>query len=217
MANEHGLLPKALPADLDEQLQRRLDRWFRNAYTDDNLFLTMARRPGMLDATWGFIRYIYGGDSTIEPDLAELVRVKLAWNNGCVHCSLARSATAVSQAATDGADPSTGAATFEGHVADLGDYESSDLPERTKMALRLADAISLAPEVVDEHFYEKLRRHFSDDEILDLGMSVAFFSGWQRFIQAFKIVPDRWKEGDPPPFHPLDLSGAVAPAAEVAS
>jgi hypothetical protein len=92
------------------------------------------------------------------------------------------------------------AETFEARVDQLRDYESSDLPERTKAALRLADAISIAPEIVDEDFYRRLREHFSDDQILDLGMSVAFFSGWQRFIEAFKIVPDRWADGDPPPW-----------------
>jgi len=85
MANDRGLLPKASRTDLDERQRRQLDRWFENAYRDDNLFLTMARRPGLLDATWGFIRYIYGGASSIEPELFELVRVKLAWNNQCVH------------------------------------------------------------------------------------------------------------------------------------
>lgn len=85
MSNERGLLPKAKPEELDGQTRRRLERWFANAYTDDNLFLTMARRPGLLDATWGFIRYIYGGGSSIEPELFELVRIKLAWKNHCVH------------------------------------------------------------------------------------------------------------------------------------
>ena len=85
MANDRGRLPKAAPAELDAHLQRMLDRWYRNAYRDDNLFLTMARRPGLLDATWGFIRYMYGGESSIEPELFELVRVKLAWANRCVH------------------------------------------------------------------------------------------------------------------------------------
>lgn len=85
MANERGRLPKVSPEALDERLRRMLDRWFDNAYRDDNLFLTMARRPGLLDATWGFIRYIYGGGSSIEPELFELVRVKLAWANRCVH------------------------------------------------------------------------------------------------------------------------------------
>jgi hypothetical protein len=85
MANDRGLLPKASREELDARLARQLDRWYRNAYQDDNLFLTMARRPELLDATWGFIRYIYGGGSSIEPALFELVRVKLAWNNQCVH------------------------------------------------------------------------------------------------------------------------------------
>lgn len=85
MANDRGFLPKASRDELSDHLRRQLDRWYRNAYRDDNLFLTMARRPELLDATWGFIRYIYGGLSTIEPELFELVRVKLAWNNHCVH------------------------------------------------------------------------------------------------------------------------------------
>ena len=85
MANARGLLPKARRDELDARLTRLLDRWYTNAYEDDNLFLTMARRPALLDATWGFIRYIYGGASSVEPELFELLRVRLAWNNRCVH------------------------------------------------------------------------------------------------------------------------------------
>src|SRR5829696_6614276 len=65
MANERGYLPKAERADLDERLERRLEKWYANAYEDDNLFLTLARRPGLLDAVWGFVRYSYGGHSSI--------------------------------------------------------------------------------------------------------------------------------------------------------
>jgi len=36
MANDRGLLPKAL----DEHRRRQLARWYQNAYPDDNLFLT---------------------------------------------------------------------------------------------------------------------------------------------------------------------------------
>ncbi len=68
-------------------------------------------------------------------------------------------------------------------MARLADYEGSDLPERTKAALRLAD--------------------LSDGELLDLGMTIVFFSGWQRFNEAFGIVPDGWTESDPLPFGPL--------------
>jgi alkylhydroperoxidase family enzyme len=92
-------------------------------------------------------------------------------------------------------------------VAKLADYEGSDLPERTKAALRLADRLTGDAPRVDAAFYESLRREFSDDEILDLGMTLAFASGWQRFIEAFGIVPDRWRDGTPLPFHALHDHG----------
>jgi hypothetical protein len=85
MANEGGLLPKARREELADNLRRRLERWYRDAYEDDNLFLTLAQRPDLLEATMGFVRYAYGGASSVEPELFELVRVHLAWKNRCVH------------------------------------------------------------------------------------------------------------------------------------
>ena len=88
-------------------------------------------------------------------------------------------------------------------VEKLQDYERSDLPERTKVALRLADRLAGEQPKVDADLHAALRRHFTDDQILDLGMTLTFASGWQRFIEAFGIVPDRWQEDGPPPFRPL--------------
>ena len=88
-------------------------------------------------------------------------------------------------------------------VAKLADYESSDLPERTKMALRFADRMTGPTPSIDPAFHDELLRHFTEDQILDLGMTVTFASGWQRFIEAFGIVPDRWADGSPPPFRAL--------------
>jgi alkylhydroperoxidase family enzyme len=89
-------------------------------------------------------------------------------------------------------------------VAKLDDYERSDLPARTTAALRLADRLAGERPVIDADFHAMLRRHFTDDELIDLGMTLSFVSGWQRFIEAFGIVPDRWREGAPLPFRPLD-------------
>lgn len=88
-------------------------------------------------------------------------------------------------------------------VAKLADYEGSDLPERTKAALRYADRLTDERPQIDGTFYDELKRHLTDDELLDLGMTVAFFSSWQRFNEAFGIVPDRWRDGSPLPFGPL--------------
>jgi alkylhydroperoxidase family enzyme len=76
--------------------------------------------------------------------------------------------------------------------AKLDDYERSDLPERTKAALRLADRLTGEERRIDAVLHEELKRVFSDAELLDLGMTIVFFSGWQRFNEAFGIVPDSW-------------------------
>jgi len=85
MTNQQGLLPKADQSHLDDDLKHRLEIWFDKAYEDDNLFLTMAKRPDLLQATFGFIGYVYGGQSSIEPELFELCRIRMAWNNECIH------------------------------------------------------------------------------------------------------------------------------------
>jgi len=85
VANAHGHLPKADPAGLDPALRRRLETWLAKAYEDDNLFLTLARRPAVLDLFLGWVTFVYAGASSLEPALMELCRIRLASRNHCVH------------------------------------------------------------------------------------------------------------------------------------
>jgi alkylhydroperoxidase family enzyme len=83
----------------------------------------------------------------------------------------------------------------EDDVQKMHDYENSDLPERTKMALRLTDRLFQDRGRIDDAFYKQLREYFDEEELLDLGMTLTFALGWQRFIEAFGIRPDNWEEG----------------------
>ena len=85
MANDHGLLPKADPAELDHELRHRLEVWFAKAYTDDNLFLTLARRPEVLKQFLNWVGFIYTDQSSLDPKMVELCRIRLAFRNQCVH------------------------------------------------------------------------------------------------------------------------------------
>ena len=85
MANDFGHLPKADPATLPEPLRERLDVWFDKAYRDDNLFLTLARKPAVLDLFLGWVKFIYTNESSLDPTLVELCRVRMAVRNQCVH------------------------------------------------------------------------------------------------------------------------------------
>lgn len=85
MSNERGLLPKADPEQLDADLRRRLDVWYDKAYTDDNLFLTLARKPEVLKQFLEWVRFVYTDDSDLDPAMVELCRIRLAARNQCVH------------------------------------------------------------------------------------------------------------------------------------
>ncbi len=85
MANEHGLLPKADPETLSDELRHRREVWFDKAYEDDNLFLTLAAEPGVLDQFLQWVGFIYTDRSSLDPGMVELCRIRLAHRNQCVH------------------------------------------------------------------------------------------------------------------------------------
>jgi hypothetical protein len=83
--NAHGLLPKADPTQLSPELRRRLDVWFEKAYRDDNLFLTLAREPAVLDLFLAWVSLVYTERARLDPKVVELCRIRLAARNACVH------------------------------------------------------------------------------------------------------------------------------------
>ncbi len=85
MANEHGRLPKADPDTLPADLRDRLSVWFDKAYKDDNLFLTLAKRPGVLDMFLHWVTFVYTDASSLDPKMVELCRIRMATRNQCVH------------------------------------------------------------------------------------------------------------------------------------
>ena len=57
-------------------------------------------------------------------------------------------------------------------AAKVAHYESSDLDERHKSALRMADALMTRPGDISPTLRADLRRHFSDEQILELTLDV---------------------------------------------
>ncbi len=76
------------------------------------------------------------------------------------------------------------------------------------MALRLTDRLFRDHSQIDNTFYGQLREYFDEEELLDLGMTLTFALGWQRFIEAFGIRPDTWSEGQTNPWESFEASDA---------
>ena len=67
------------------ELRQRLAAWTDKAYADDNLFLTLARSPGVLELFLHWAAFVYTGASRVDPATMELCRIRLAARNRCVH------------------------------------------------------------------------------------------------------------------------------------
>ncbi|MFT7648460.1 MAG: alkylhydroperoxidase family enzyme [Candidatus Poriferisodalaceae bacterium] len=86
-------------------------------------------------------------------------------------------------------------------INQLDEYETSDLPDSWKAALRLTDHISgAAAGPMPHHVHASLKEHFSDEAILMLGALIGVGTGWQRMIEAFGIRPDHYAEGQSGPW-----------------
>lgn len=66
----------------------------------------------------------------------------------------------------------------------MTDYESSDLTEREKMALRYADLVKFNPQGVTDEFMARLKRHFSDAEICEIGYILLAYGGAHNFLSS---------------------------------
>jgi alkylhydroperoxidase family enzyme len=65
--------------------------------------------------------------------------------------------------------------------------DSPKFTEREKVALTYASAIVWNAEIADEALWAKLRQHFSDPELVELGFFIALTLGQQRWIKTLGI------------------------------
>jgi len=96
------------------------------------------------------------GSFQIDPVVHECIRLFNANYQGCEYCLNARAAGAV-QAGLD-----------ETLVSKLTRFESSDLPEHIKAALRIANAVSSGPTTLTQAMWDGARRFYSERELVDI-------------------------------------------------
>ena len=121
-------------------------------------------------------------DGELPKDLKELCRVKIAFDHECGYCGTVRSAAAMAAGLT------------EEKVQEVWNFETSGLlSEREKVALRFADHLKHdIAKADDDAFYAELREHFSDSEIVELGLWCAENVGAGSFVRTLNIIS--WSE-----------------------
>jgi alkylhydroperoxidase family enzyme len=72
--------------------------------------------------------------------------------------------------------------------AHVAEYDGHDgYSEREKLAIEYAERFALDHLAIDDAFFERLRAHFGDAEVLDLTICVADYLAFGRLTQVLKL------------------------------
>jgi alkylhydroperoxidase family enzyme len=110
-----------------------------------------------------------------DHNIKELCRIYVSRSVKCEYCGNQRSVKAASQGVV------------EADYADLINFESSTrYDERQKAALSYAEAITWDLRV-DDKFWARLHKNFSEPELVEIGYFVALTMGQQRWLRTLDI------------------------------
>jgi alkylhydroperoxidase family enzyme len=114
--------------------------------------------------------------------LKEAVRVLISTKHFCGYCSTVRSNVAKARGLT------------EEKILATMNFETSDLfSEKEKTALRFATLFKAGDEAIDsDQVYDDLKRHFTEEEIIELGLLCAQTDGVGKFARSLQMRT--WEE-----------------------
>ena len=123
---------------------------------------------------------------TLPEKLVELVRLRIAFFNQCRSCMAIRYSDAVQDGLT------------EDLVCSLENPPAAEnLTDAEKIAIRYGELMATNNLAIDDEVYAELAQHYSQAQIVELGMVVAFFVGFGRLAATFHMVeelPQVYKE-----------------------
>jgi AhpD family alkylhydroperoxidase len=139
---------------------------------------------------------------TLPPRLRELVRLRIAFHNQCRSCMSVRYQSAIDDGLTEDA------------VCSLErPSDAPDLSDAERAALKFADLFATNHLAIDDTIYDELRRHFTEDELVELGVHCAVALGVGRLTATWDVtddLPDAFRSGTDEQVTPWSSAGVVA-------
>ena len=133
----------------------------------------LAHRPVLTDRVIAVSQTLAGSEATLPLRLIELVRLRIAYWNQCRSCMSVRYL------------PDE---VSEQLVCSLEQpQDAEDLSPAEKAALRFADLMATDHLAIDDEVYDELRRHFSEGEIVELGINCAQYVGYGRLTATWAL------------------------------
>jgi AhpD family alkylhydroperoxidase len=141
----------------------------------------MKTAPKAFHAMYGLEAYVR--QCGLEIGLLELVKMRASQLNECAYCIDMHSKDARAHGET------------EQRLYALSAWrETPFFSERERAALAWTEAVTLVGEShVPDDLFAETRRHFSEEELVNLTMAVVTINGWNRLSIAFRAVPGSYE------------------------
>ena len=152
---------------------------------EQGLMRYWARRPDLVQGLAAFSGSLKV-NRTLPEKLVELVRLRIAFFNQCRSCMAIRYTDAINDGLT------------EDLVCSLErPQEAEDLTDAEKAAIRFGELMAADHLSIDDEIYAELKQHYTQPQIVELGMIAAFFVGFGRLAATYHMVdelPDAFRE-----------------------
>jgi AhpD family alkylhydroperoxidase len=148
----------------------------------------MSQRINYFDVSPELSRKLFefskGIKGTLDAGLIDLVNIRASQVNGCAFC----------------VDMHSKEAKIHGehelrlyHLAIR--WESTLFSERERAALEWTEAVTkLPPHGIDDEVYERVRKEFTEAEVVELTMAIAMINMWNRLSISSRAVPGSYDE-----------------------
>jgi uncharacterized peroxidase-related enzyme len=141
-------------------------------------FATMARSPEALE----HFMPLYGAvvnKGSVEAKYKELAYLKTALINGCEYCFRAHSASGKKNGVT------------EEQIKNLSFYQrSAAFDEKERATLLYAERVTRGASAIRAGALQELKKHYSDDQIVELTLTICIANFTNRFNDALMVNPD---------------------------
>jgi AhpD family alkylhydroperoxidase len=160
------------PAALDSGMRAAFDAV---SPRDRMLMTPTAHAPGLMTALHEFAA-ILGQRGSLPGRLVELVRLRIAFHNQCRSCMAMRYQSGLDDGITDDL------------VCSLEKpQDAPDLTEAERAAIAYADISATDHFAISDRTFADLRPHFTEAQIVELGLYIAYFIGFGRLVAAWDL------------------------------
>lgn len=143
---------------------------------------TQKAAPAAIRAMSALEAYVHKS-SRLEPSLLELVRFRASQINGCAYCLDMHSKDARANGES------------EQRLYALSAWEETPFfTDRERAALAWTEAITLISQShAPDEVYEEARRHFTEEELVNLTVAIITINGWNRMAIGFRAIPGEYQ------------------------